>query len=61
VVNADGYLAGGMAFGPFIARNITPCQDGKPAGLTWEEFLQGMRTRIDLKDDLLPPGKTPQC
>jgi hypothetical protein len=34
VVNADGYLAGGMAFGPFIARNITPCQDGKPAGLT---------------------------
>ena len=27
-------------------------------GLTLEEFIQGMRTGIDLKDDLLPPGNT---
>jgi hypothetical protein len=59
VVNTAGYLAGGMAFGPFISRNITPCQDSKPAGLTFEEFLQVMQTGVDLKDDVLPPGNTP--
>jgi hypothetical protein len=59
VVNTKGYLAGGTLFGPFIARNITPCQDGKPAGLTLEEFIRVMRTGVDLKDDLLPPGETP--
>jgi hypothetical protein len=59
VVNAEGYLAGGAPFGPFISRNLTPCQDGKPAGLTLEEFIQVMRTGVDLKDDLLPPGGTP--
>jgi hypothetical protein len=58
LVNANGYLAGGVPFGPFISRNITPCQDGKPAGLTLEEFVQVMRTGVDLKDDLLPPGDT---
>jgi hypothetical protein len=59
VVNSKGYLAGGMRFGPFVSRNLTPCQDGKPAGLTLEEFMQGMRTGVDLKDDMLPPGETP--
>jgi hypothetical protein len=59
VVNGKGYLAGGMIFGQFVSRNLTPCQDGKPAGLTLEEFIQGMRTGVDLKDDLLPPGETP--
>jgi hypothetical protein len=59
VVNAEGYLAGGAPFGPFISRNLTPCQDGKPAGLTLEEFIQVMRTGVDLKDDRLPPGGTP--
>jgi hypothetical protein len=58
VVNGEGYLAGGMRFGPFVSRNRTPCQDGKPAGLTLEEFIQGMRTGVDLKDDVLPPGDT---
>jgi hypothetical protein len=59
VVNGEGYLAGGMRFGPFVSRNLTPCQDGKPAGLTLEQFMQGMRTGADLKDDVLPPGDTP--
>ena len=59
VVNTEGSRAGGMAFGSCIARNITPCQDGKPAGLTWEVFLQTMRTGMDLTDDLVPPGQIP--
>lgn len=57
--NIEGYLAGGRMFGPFISRNLTACQDGKPAGLNFEEFLQVMHTGVDLKDDLLPPGDTP--
>jgi hypothetical protein len=59
VVNANGYLAGGAEFGPFTSRNLTPCQDGKPAGLTLDEFVRVMRTGVDLKDDILPPGNTP--
>ena len=57
-VNAAGYLAGGTAFEPFLSRNLTPCQDGKPAGLSLAEFLEVMHTGVDLKDTLLPPGKT---
>lgn len=53
-INVDGYLAGGMMFGPVIvSRNITPDADGKPAGLTFAEFRQVMRTGKDLKN--LPP------
>jgi hypothetical protein len=58
-INAAGYLAGGVAFGPFLSRNLTPCQDGKPAGLSLHQFIQAMRTGVDFKDDLLPPGDTP--
>ena len=46
--NAARYLAGGTPFGPFLSRNITPYEDGKPAGLTFEQFDQVMRTGIDL-------------
>ena len=56
-VNAVGYRAGGMAFGPFVSRNLTPCADGNPAGLTVEEFVQVMWTGVDLKDGQSgPPG-----
>ena len=48
-VNAANYLAGGMAFGPFISRNLTPDANGRPAGLTYAQFEQEMRTGIDLK------------
>jgi hypothetical protein len=47
VPNAANYLAGGTAFGPFISRNITPDDSGKPAGLTRDEFIRLMRTGHD--------------
>lgn len=45
--NADNYLAGGVAFGPFISDNITPDATGKPAGLTEQEFISLIRTGRD--------------
>jgi hypothetical protein len=48
-INKANYLAGGMAFGPFISRNITPDAMGLPAGLTWAEFQFEMTVGIDLK------------
>ena len=52
------YLAGGMAFGPFISRNLTP--EGPkhlPAGRTFAEFRQIIRTGVDL--DHLHPQISP--
>jgi hypothetical protein len=51
-VNAACYLAGGTPFGPPgpgtpVSRNLTPFEDGKPAGLTFVEFLHVMRTGED--------------
>jgi hypothetical protein len=46
-INTAGYLAGGVEFGPFTSRNITPFEDGKPAGLTFQQFKQVMRTGHD--------------
>ena len=37
-VNTAGYLGGGQAFGPFLSRNLTPDENGLPAGLTWDQF-----------------------
>jgi hypothetical protein len=48
VINADAYLAGGAPFGPFTSRNITPRANGRPAGMSLEEFVLVMRTGIDL-------------
>jgi hypothetical protein len=45
-VNTTHYLAGGMQFGPFTSRNLTP-EDGLPAGHTFDEFLQIMRHGTD--------------
>lgn len=45
--NANNYLAGGRAFGPFISANITPDSSGKPAGLTLAQFKDLMRTGHD--------------
>jgi hypothetical protein len=53
-INTATYLAGGVAFGPFISRNLTPDKDGKPAGLTFAQFEQVMRTGVDLKN--IPPA-----
>jgi hypothetical protein len=46
-VNVACYLAGGQAFGPFVSRDITPWEKGKPAGLTFRQFLHVMRTGED--------------
>ena len=46
-VNVGCYLAGGQEFGPFVSRDITPWEQGKPAGLTFRQFLHVMRTGED--------------
>ena len=46
-VNVACYLAGGTSFGPFVSRDITPWENGKPAGLTFEQFLHVIRTGED--------------
>lgn len=49
-VNVDHYMAGGRPFGPILSRNITPRGDnGLPAGLTLEQFLEVMRQGTDFK------------
>jgi hypothetical protein len=58
-INTAGYMKGGRVFGPIISRNITPCVDGRPAGLTLEEFINVMRTGTDLKDAVSQPPNTP--
>jgi hypothetical protein len=45
-VNSANYLAGGQHFGPFVSRNLTP-ENGLPAGHTYAEFVQMMRTGKD--------------
>ncbi len=54
--NTEHYLAGGRKFmgGAFTSRNITPdLETGLPAGLTFEQFVEVMRTGRDF-DDLHP-------
>jgi hypothetical protein len=50
-VNTENYLAGGTPFfGPVVSRNLTPDPEtGLPAGLTWEQFRETMRTGKDQK------------
>lgn len=50
IINAAGYLGGGQVFGPFISRNLTPRANGRPAGLTLQQFLQVMRQGTDFKN-----------
>ncbi len=49
-INTAGYLAGGVPFGPFTSRNLTPQPDegNRPAGLTFDQFRRTIRTGIDL-------------
>ncbi len=42
------YLVGGATIGGFVSRNLRPETNGLPAGRTYTEFLQIMRTGIDL-------------
>ena len=53
-INADQYLTGGRQFGPFItSANLTPDASGRPAGLTYDEFVSLLRTGHDPD---APPG-----
>jgi len=45
-INNACYLNGGVVFGPFVSRNITP-ENGLPAGLTFEQFKHVIRTGED--------------
>jgi hypothetical protein len=49
-INAQVYLAGGVSFGPFRSANITPDPTGLPAGLTFAQFVEVMRTGKDFKN-----------
>lgn len=50
-INAAGYLAGGVAFGPFVSRNLTPHPTtGLPANLTVDQFLEVMHEGTDFKN-----------
>ena len=55
-INITQYLAGGRKFppSPFISANITPDKNGKPAGLTFEQFRSTLRTGHNPND---PPGE----
>jgi len=46
-INTARYLAGGRAFGPIVSDNITPDENGLPAGLTFDEFRTLLRTGHD--------------
>ena len=48
-VNPTNYLAGGVHFGPFVSRNLTPdpTQGNRPEGLTFSDFLTVMHTGHD--------------
>ena len=54
-INVAQYLAGGRTFppSPFVSANLTPDAQGKPAGLTFEQFRTTLRTGHNPLD---PPG-----
>jgi hypothetical protein len=54
-VNAANFLAGGVKFGPFTSRNLTPDpkRNNLPAGLSLNEFMQLIRTGAD-RDNVHP-------
>lgn len=52
-INADRYLCGGTSFGPVVSKNITPDQDGLPAGLKLGQFIRLLRTGKEDNGDLL--------
>jgi hypothetical protein len=53
IINAAQFLSGGRQFGPITAANITPDENGRPAGLTFEEFEHLLRTGKDEGGEIL--------
>ena len=52
-INTEDYLCGGTAFGPFISADISPDEDGLPAGLERGEFIRLLRTGQTPEGELL--------
>lgn len=53
-INAEHFLAGGMTFPQgVVSPNLTPNAQGLPAGLSFEQFLNLMRTGREPNGDLL--------
>ena len=46
-INSANYLAGGVNFGVAISPNLTPDANGKPEGLTLNQFISVFRTGHD--------------
>jgi len=46
-INAAGYLGGGVVFGPFVSRNLTPEANGMPAGMTFDQFQEAFTKGTD--------------
>ena len=54
IINTAQFLAGGRQFGPTItSANITPDENGRPAGLTFEEFEHLLRTGREEDGEIL--------
>jgi hypothetical protein len=53
MINTEVFFSGGRQFGPLVAPNITPDENGRPGGYTAEEFLVLMRSGHDPKN----PGR----
>jgi hypothetical protein len=49
-INSNGYLGGGVCFGPVVSLDITPDSNGLPAGLTLAQFKNLMRSGINPVD-----------
>lgn len=45
-INTVNFLAGGEVFGPFVSTNLTPDPQGRPGGLSFEQFEAVMRTGL---------------
>ena len=56
-LNSANHLAGGVNFGPgpdgddIVSANITPDESGRPHGLTFEEFVEIIRTGHEEEDE----------
>lgn len=49
-INKEAYLAGGRDFGGIVSPNLTPDDNGLPAGLTFRQFKDAIRTGKDPDD-----------
>lgn len=53
IINTAKFLAGGRQFGPITSANITPDENGRPAGLTFAEFEHLLRTGVEDDGEIL--------